>query len=99
VFCEPQGEFLVAGTGRGVHQAVDELSALYRRALGGALTASTAEGPDAGEYARLVDFTFQPVPLAPDDTRPARTWVLGLIDQITAVREARVHARAARLAR
>ena len=99
VLCEPQGEFLVAGTGRGVHQAVNELSALYRRALGGVLTASTAEGPDAGEYARLVDFTFQPVPLASGETRPARTWVLGLIDQITAVREARVHARAARFAR
>jgi mannosyl-3-phosphoglycerate phosphatase len=99
VRCTRQEDFFVAGTDQGVHQAVNELSALYRRALGGALTASTVEGSDAGNYARLVDFSLQPIPIPPGETRPARAWVLGLIDQITAVRGTQVHARAARFAR
>ena len=99
VVCTRQGDFFVAGTDYGLHQAVNELSALYRRALGGALTASVVEGPDAGEYARLVDFTLPPTQPDPAETRPARAWVLGLIDQITAVRGTQVHARAARFAR
>lgn len=99
VFCTREGGFLVAGTTQGMHKGVTELSALYRGALGGALTACAAEGPDAADYGRLVDVTLQPVPLPAGETRPARAWVLGLIDQITAVREANVHARAARLAR
>jgi len=99
VSCTRQGEFLIAGTDRGLHRAINELSALYRRALGGALTTSTGEGPDAEEYARLVDFTLRPVPPQPGETRPARAWLLGLIDQINAVRGEQLHARAARFAR
>jgi predicted mannosyl-3-phosphoglycerate phosphatase (HAD superfamily) len=99
VVCTRQGDFFVAGTDHGPHQAVNELSALYRRALGGALTASVVEGPAGDEYARLVDFTLQPTPPDPCEARPARAWVFALIDQISAVRGAQVLARAARFAR
>jgi len=99
IFCTRRGDFLVAGTEQGLQQGITELATLYRRALGGALTASVAPGPDAGDYSPLVDFTLQPIPMPPGEPRPAQAWVLGLIDQISAVRGAQVHARAARFAR